>query len=170
MASAIDYPNWKEEKIDGEIYYMSPSANPKHSKVIFNIAMFFKIYLKGKTCEVFMDNIDIFLDEEQNHYVIPDMSILCDPNKFKDDCYHGVPSLVVEVISPTSVKRDRKDKYSLYERFGVKEFWLVDYQNKTIEQYILDNSKYTLYNLCSLISEWDYNNRLNDNLTNAHNF
>ena len=162
MTNAIDYSKWKEEKIDGNIYYMSPSANPKHSKVIYNIFDFFRSYLKGKTCEVFMDNIDIYLDEEQNNYVIPDLSILCDPNKFKDDGYHGVPKLIVEVISPTSIKRDKHDKYALYERFGVKEYWLVDYQNKTVEQFVLDNGKYKLYGLCTLISEWDYNNRLND--------
>lgn len=162
MTNAIDYSKWKEEKIDGKIYYMSPSANPKHSKVIGKLFLAFGNYLKDKTCEVYMDNIDIYLDEEHNNYVIPDMSVLCDSSKFKEDGYHGVPSLIVEVISPTSVKRDRHDKYALYERFGVKEFWLVDYQNKTIEQYVLCDGKYKLYSLCTLISDWDYKNRLDD--------
>ena len=161
MTNAVDYSNWKQEKINGEIYYMSPSANPKHSEVIYNIFDFFRSYLKGKQCKVFMDNIDIYLDEEQNNYVIPDLSILCDASKFKDDGYHGVPSLIVEVISPTTIKRDRHEKYALYERFGIKEFWLVDYKNKTIEQFVLENSKYRLYSLYNLISEWDYENRLN---------
>ncbi len=162
MANAIDYSNWKQEKIDGQIYYMSPSANPKHSEVIGNLYLAFRNYLKGKQCKVFMDNIDIYLDEEQDNYVIPDLSILCDTSKFTDNGYHGVPSLIVEVISPTSIKRDKHEKFKLYERFGVKEFWLVDYQNKTVEQFVLDNGKYKLYSLCTLISEWDYNNRLND--------
>lgn len=162
MATAFDYSNWKKEKINGKVYYMSPSAHPKHGEVIGNLYLAFGTYLKGKPCKVFMDNIDIYLDDEQNNYVIPDLSILCDASKFKDNGYHGVPSLVVEVISPTSIKRDRHEKYALYERFGIKEFWLVDYKSKFIEQYILENGKYKLYSLCTLISEWDYNNRLTE--------
>ena len=160
MSNAIDYSNWKEEKIDGKVYYMSPSANPKHSEVIFKLSMAFGNYLKGKSCKVFTDNIDIYLDEEQNNYVIPDLSILCDVSKFKDNGYHGVPSLIVEVISPTSYKRDRYLKHALYEKYGVSEFWLVDYQGKTLEQYVLCNGKYQLYNAIAMISEWDYNHRL----------
>lgn len=162
MTNAIDYSKWKEEKIDGNIYYMSPSANPKHSEVIGNLYLAFRNYLKGKQCKVFVDNIDIYLDEEQNNYVIPDLSILCDASKFTDNGYHGVPSLIVEVISYTNIARDRRDKFNLYQKFGVQEFWLVDYKSKTIEQYILTNGKYELHKVFAIISEWDYNNRLND--------
>lgn len=162
MANAIDYSNWKQEKIHGKIYYMSPSANPKHSEVIFNLSLAFGNYLKGKTCKVFMDNIDIYLDEEKNNYVIPDMSILCEPNNFKDDGYHGVPSLIVEVLSPTSIIRDRREKFKLYEKYGVKEYWLVDYLSKSIEQYILVDEVYQLYNAFTILSEWDFENRLSE--------
>lgn len=162
MGNAIDYNNWKEEKINGKIYYMSPSANPKHSKVIFNLALAFGNYLKGKTCEVYMDNLDIYLDEEDENYVIPDMSVLCDPSKFKDNGYHGIPSLIVEVISPTSLKRDRFEKFELYQRVGVKEFWLVDYQSKSIEQYILTNGVYKPLNLLTIVSDYDYEKRLTE--------
>lgn len=162
MASAIDYSNWKQEKIDGKVYYMSPSANPKHSRLLGNLYLPFRNYLKGKTCEVFMDNIDIHLDEESNNYVIPDMSILCDPTKFKDNGYHGIPSLIVEVISPTSIERDRYDKYRLYENFGIKEFWLIDYKAETIEQFVLSNGSYQLHKLFSIVSDYDYSNRFTE--------
>lgn len=168
MSNAIDYSTWKQEKIDGKTYYMSPSANPKHSEVIGNLYLAFRTYLKGKQCKVFMDNIDIYLDEEANNYVIPDLSVLCEPDKFKDNGYHAVPSLIIEVISPTSFKRDKHEKYALYEKFGVKEFWLVDYQGKAIEQFVLHDGKYQLYNALALISEWDYNNRLSDTEREAY--
>lgn len=160
MPNAIDYSNWKEEKIDGKIHYMSPSANPRHSEIILNIATLFKAYLKGKKCKVFMDNIDIHLDETNNNYVVPDMSVLCDPSKFKSSGYHGVPSLIVEVLSPSNIKRDRVDKFNLYERFGVKEYWLVNYKAESIEQYILSNDSYQLYKAFTILDEWDFNNRL----------
>lgn len=162
MASAIDYSNWKQEKIDGKVYYMSPSANPKHSEVIGNLYLVFRNYLKGKQCKVFMDNIDIHLDEESNNYVIPDMSILCDSTKFKDNGYHGIPSLIVEVISPTSIERDRYDKYKLYEKFGIKEFWLIDYKAETIEQFVLSNGSYQLHKLFALVSDYDYSSRFTE--------
>ncbi|MBU3107583.1 Uma2 family endonuclease [Clostridium gasigenes] len=168
MGNAIDYTNWKEEKMDGKIYYMSPSANPKHSRVIFKLALAFGNYLNGKTCEVYMDNLDIYLDEEENNYVIPDMSVLCDKNKFKDNGYHGVPSLIVEVISPTSLKRDRFEKFKLYEKFGVKEYWLVDYQGKSIEQYTIVNESYQLLNILAIVSDFDYEKRLTESEREAY--
>ena len=58
--------------------------------------------------------------------VIPDVSILCDENKFTDKGYEGIPSLVVEVISPTSVNRDRKIKFNVYEKYKINEYWIVD--------------------------------------------
>ncbi|MGL4346281.1 MAG: Uma2 family endonuclease [Cellulosilyticaceae bacterium] len=99
MMSPLDYTNYKEEKIDGKIRYMSPMANPKHGETIGNLYAAFHPYFKGKTCKVFPDNISVFLDDEKNNYVVPDISVLCNPSQFKNNGYHGVPSFVVEVIS-----------------------------------------------------------------------
>lgn len=161
-ASSAEHVKWKSEKINGDIYYMSPSSNPKHSRVIGRLYNIFFNYLKDKACEVFADNIDIYLDKESDNYVIPDISILCDPKAFTDNGYYGVPSLIIEVISPTSVKRDRFIKKELYQKFGVKEFWLVDYRSKNIEQYILIDENYVLINLVEVLSSYDYNNRLTE--------
>lgn len=144
MNNAVDFSNFKEEIIDGKVYLMSPSANPRHGRVIGNIYFAFKSYLKGKKCEVFTDTIDVYLGDEKKDKVIPDVSILCDESKFTDKGYEGIPSLVVEVISPTSVKRDRKIKFNLYEKYKINEYWIVDPVNKVIEQYILIDGKYSL--------------------------
>ncbi len=162
MGNAIDYSNWKKENINDKIYYMSPSANPKHSRVILKLFSIFNSYLKGKECEVFTDNIDVYLDEETNTYVMPDLSVLCDPSKFTDKGYKGIPALIVEVISPTSIKRDRFEKFELYQKYGVKEYWLVDYTTKTIEQYILSDGLYKINNIVTIISDYDYNERLTE--------
>lgn len=60
---------------------MSPSASPMHGRIIGNVYFIFKSYLRGKSCRVFTDTIDVYLDE-LNNKVIPDVSILCDENKF----------------------------------------------------------------------------------------
>lgn len=155
MSPAYNLNEFKEEIIDGKVYYMSPSANPRHGRIIGNIYFIFKSYLKGKTCEVFTDTIDIFLNEEGTDKVIPDVSVLCDPDKFTDKGYHGVPSLIVEVISPTSIKRDRETKFHKYEAYGAKEYWIVDPLNKSIEQFILHEGKYRLEGVYTQLDEAD---------------
>jgi Uma2 family endonuclease len=155
MSNALDLEAFKEEFIDGKVYYMSPSANPKHGRAIGNIYFVFKSYLRGKRCQVFTDTIDVYLDAEKKDKVIPDVSILCDETKFTDKGYEGVPSLVVEVISPTSVKRDRKIKFNIYEKYKVQEYWIVDPINKVIEQYILIDGKYSLEGTYVKLEEWE---------------
>lgn len=165
LANAIDYDYFKEELIDGKVHLMSPSASPIHGRIIGNVYFVFKSYLKGKTCQVFTDTIDVYLDEHNNK-VIPDVSILCDESKFSKRGYEGVPDLIVEIISPSSVIRDRKVKFQLYEKFGVKEYWIIDPINKVIEQYVLNDGKYKLEEIyaqldeCELdrLSESDKNN------------
>ncbi len=153
MGPAYNLNEFKEEIIDGKVYYMSPSANPRHGRAIGNIYYIFKSYLKGKTCEVFTDTIEIFLNEEGTDKVIPDVSVLCDPEKFTDKGYHGIPSLIVEVISPTSIKRDRETKFYKYEAYGVGEYWIVDPLNKSIEQFILREGKYRLAGVYTQLDE-----------------
>ena len=153
MSPAYNLNEFKEEIIDGKVYYMSPSASPRHGRIIGNIYFIFKSYLKGKTCEVFTDTIDVFLNEEGTDKVIPDVSILCDPERFTDKGYNGVPSLIVEVISPTSIKRDRETKFYKYEAYGVKEYWIVDPLNKSIEQFVLQDGKYKLSGVYTQLDE-----------------
>ena len=56
----------------------------------------------------------------------------------------GTPDLIVEIISPSSVKKDRYEKKDLYERFGVREFWLADPNNRTIEIFAFSENAYRL--------------------------
>lgn len=151
--SAVDCGNYKEEKINGKVYLMSPIANPRHGETIGNLYLAFASYLKGKSCKVFADNIAVYLDEEKNNYIVPDLSILCDQSKFTSNGYHGIPSLVVEVLSHSNIKRDRVEKFELYEKFGVQEYWIVDYVAKTAEQYVLVNKKYHLEMAVGLVDD-----------------
>lgn len=142
MGNTAQMYEFKSELINGKIYYMSPSASPFHGMIIGNLHLILANYLKGKQCRVFTDTIDVYLDE--NNRVIPDVSVLCDRNKFTERGYEGIPKLIVEVISPSSVKRDRFEKKELYERMGVPHYWLIDPKNKNIEIYNLVDSRYVL--------------------------
>ena len=67
MSNAVDLESFREEIIDGKVYYMSQSANPRHGRVIGNIYFVFKSYFKGKKCQVFTDTIDVYLDDENKY-------------------------------------------------------------------------------------------------------
>nr|WP_172596810.1 Uma2 family endonuclease [Clostridium butyricum] len=162
MSTAVDYKHYREEIIDGKVYYMPPSANPIHGRIIGNVYYVFKSYLKGKTCQVFTDTIDVYLDDKKEDRVIPDVSVLCNKDCFTNRGYEGVPSLVVEVLSPTSVSRDRKIKFNLYEKYGVKEYWIIDPVNKVLEQYVLIDGKYSLEGTFVKLEEYD-KERINEN-------
>ena len=131
-----------EEKLNGKIILMSPRPSINHNRVVGNIYHIFRTYLKGKTCEAFSDGVDVFITEENN--VIPDAMIICNKDIIKPDGIHGAPDLIVEVLSPSTAKNDRGYKKELYERSGVKEYWIVDPTVRTIEAYLLSAEKYIL--------------------------
>ncbi|OOO00009.1 MAG: hypothetical protein ATN35_09665 [Epulopiscium sp. Nele67-Bin004] len=140
--SIITSPPRKVEIID-DIVYMSPAPSIKHNNIMGNIYYLFRNYLKGKKCKVYqVSNVYYNPDKPKNH-IIPDIAVMCEPDKFKPNGYYGVPSLIVEILS-TNRKDDLKTKFELYERIGVAEYWIVDPTNNTINQYVLVDGDYTL--------------------------
>ena len=141
MSAEFAYQREREdyEIINGEIYMMS-SPNTNHTRINSNIQGIFDRYLDGKRCEPF-DNLNLFLDDE-NAY-IPDEMIVCDPDIVEEDGIHGVPDLVVEIISKSTVRKDKNEKFFAYEKYGVKEYWIVDPFMKCVDVYILKSGKFT---------------------------
>lgn len=141
----------REELIDGEVVAMSP-ASAGHTYVSDNILNIFKNYLKGKTCVPFGDGLLVHLSDTDKF--VPDVMIVCDRDKIKPDGVHGAPDLVVEVLSPSTAKRDRTYKKELYERFGVPEYWLVSPSDKFIEVYRQEGGNYVLHDIYTFYPEW----------------
>jgi Uma2 family endonuclease len=125
----------KRELIDGRIVMMSPSPGVSHTQVTANIYRIFDKYLEGRQCKVFFDSVDVRLTRKDTF--IPDLTVVCDKTKIKGDGIHGAPDLVAEVLSPSTAKNDRFYKKSVYGKCGVKEYWIVDIQNLSIEVYLL---------------------------------
>jgi Uma2 family endonuclease len=148
--SYADYLQWDDEQrwelIDGVPYNMSPAPTFAHQKVSGNILAAFHHYLLDKSCEVLAAPFDVRLsgeeqDQETFHVVQPDIVVICDRHKIDQRGCKGAPDLVVEILSPgTAVKRDRRDKFRLYEKYGVREYWIVDPLHETIEVYLLQES------------------------------
>lgn len=142
----------REELIGGKIVAMSPSS-VGHTYVGGNIFNIFKNHLKGKKCIPFDDGILVHLTDEDKF--IPDVMVVCDRSKIKADGIYGAPDLVVEVLSPSTAKRDRTYKKDMYERCGIPEYWLVSPAEKTIEAYRLDGGRYILHDVCTLPADWE---------------
>ena len=155
------------EILDGKIKYMAPRPNINHLSSMGNIYRIFANYLKGKKCRVFADGGYIRLDKidkiknitlpEKNKKdrLIPDTMVVCNPDIINPDGIYGAPDLVVEVLSPSTMKNDRTIKKDIYELLGVKEYWIVSPQERVIEIYLLTDGKYILNNTYHQYSEWE---------------
>lgn len=131
-----------DEMLNGRIVMMSPRPVVNHNRIASNIYRILSDYLEGKKCEPFSDGIDLYLSKKDRF--IPDGMIVCDPNKIKSRGVFGAPDLVVEVLSPSTMKNDKGYKKDVYEQCGVLEYWLVDVNNKSVEQYLLQDGKFVL--------------------------
>jgi len=137
-----DYRTWSEnerwELIEGVAYNMSPSPSTDHQQIVLALPNAFFNFLRGKPCQVFIAPLDVRLpeadetDDEITSVVQPDLFVVCDSTKIDDSGCKGAPDLIVEVLSPYTAQTDLKDKFDLYEKVGVKEYWLIQPIDRTV--------------------------------------
>ncbi len=139
LAYAEDYD---VEIINGREFMMSPRPAISHIRVAGNIYTIFANFLKGKKCEAFPDGTELHLDEE--NVFVPDAMIVCNPDIVQKQGIFGIPDLVVEVLSPSTAKNDIGEKKEVYEKHGVKEYWIVSPIARSIEVYLLREGKFHL--------------------------
>jgi Uma2 family endonuclease len=131
------------EVIEGELLPMAPSPDSIHQR--FSRALFRLLdahVASGKLGEVFYPPFDVVLDQE--NVVQPDLIFIGSAQAAIEERrgIFGAPQLVVEILSPFSVRRDRQRKMRLYAQFGIKEFWIVDPGNHGIEVFTLESGQY----------------------------
>ncbi|HEX8378077.1 MAG TPA: Uma2 family endonuclease [Pedobacter sp.] len=147
------YLNWlfddRVELIKGQIFKMSPAPSPYHQQISIRISSELYMYLKDKVCKVYTAPFDVRFPKEskadKDVYTVlqPDICVICDLNKIDNRGCIGAPDIVVEILSPGNNKTELLNKYSVYEEFGVKEYWVVSPAEKTFLKYTLDeNGKY----------------------------
>lgn len=147
-----DYLTWRfmerVELILGKIFLMSPAPQSQHQFISATLTVEIGSFLKNKDCRIFSAPFDVRLpvtnkNGESNTVVQPDLCVICDSSKIVKKGCNGAPDLVVEIISESTVKRDLHEKYELYEKSGVKEYWIVHPNDKTLSVFLLDdNGKY----------------------------
>ena len=152
MNSNLAYEEkWREEIIGGEVVMMAP-ARTRHNLVKNNLNIIFGSYLRGKPCTYLPDGEGLILSENEDEY-IPDGMVVCDPGKIREDAVYGAPDLVIEVLSPSSARYDRGLKKDSYERYGVREYWIVNPDDLSIEQYLLKDGRLVLRDVYHKYSE-----------------
>ena len=150
-----DYCTWDDgerwEIIDGVPYkmfsdpvMMSPAPKARHQSIILEIAGQLRNFLKGKPCKAFIAPFDVRLDakDDDDTVVQPDISVVCDRSKIDDKGCNGAPDMVVEVLSPSSARHDKLVKFNAYQRAGVREYWIVDPDSKTVAVYLLEGGRF----------------------------
>ncbi|MCL2321608.1 MAG: Uma2 family endonuclease [Oscillospiraceae bacterium] len=149
-----------KEIIYGKIYYMA-GGTFLHVDIITNIGLEFNIYFRNKNikCKAYTEGLKVFLDKKRkDEYVLPDVSIICDRSKRTKQGTKAIPELIVEVISDSSRRDDKITKLNFYENSGIKEYWIVEPELKSIEQYILVNGRYEPPKMLVLLNENELNN------------
>lgn len=139
-----DYLTWPGEErwevIDGEVYNMTPAPGIKHQNIVGTFYAFLKQSLKGNSCKPFIAPTDVVLSEHD--VVQPDVLVLCDQKKITEANIQGAPDLVVEVLSPATALKDKREKKALYERSGVREYIIIDPIELYVERFVLKGKRY----------------------------
>ena len=158
--AALDYVTEKiEDESDfeliwGEKFYMSAAPNLDHGTITGRIFVEFFNYITKNNIKaaVFSDNTDVYLSDE-NHFM-PDISVVCNPEIIKlRKKILGTPDLIVEVLSESTMKNDLGKKKDAYEKYGVKEYWIIDPWSKRVEVYHNVDGKFKLDNVYKLYSD-----------------
>ena len=145
--SYYDILNLKDDKryelIDGKKYLMS-SPSVIHQEILGEIYSQIREYLKGKKCKVFVAPLDVSGEKEDKkayNVVQPDIMVVCDSKKIKESNILGAPDMVIEILSNSTAGHDRILKLNLYQKYGVKEYWIVSPNENVITVFLLNEEK-----------------------------
>ena len=132
----------RAELINGEMFMLA-SPNTVHQELITELMV--DIYnqikqRKGK-CKVYAAPFSVYLHNDDKTYLEPDISVICERDRMDKKGCHGAPDWVIEITSPSTVKRDYGIKLEEYKKAGVREYWIVDPDTKKITVYHLEKSE-----------------------------
>lgn len=139
-----DYLTWLDDErwelIDGIAYNMTPAPSFKHQRLAGNFYRILGNKLSGKPCIPGISPIDVVLSEYD--VVQPDVLVVCDKRKITEANIQGAPDLIIEVLSPSTAIKDKREKKTLYERCGVREYILIDPTESYVERFALKDGVY----------------------------
>ena len=123
---------------------MSPAPKSIHQQVLEELSFQLgSVVRKHKLGKSMFSPYDVYLDYKNAYQ--PDLIYISNENlhKIEENGFHGAPDLVIEVLSPGTAQYDKGEKKNVYERCGVKEYWIVDPATKEVTGYTLSENKFT---------------------------
>lgn len=149
-ADYLKFPSDERWEIINGIRYLQSAPTWQHQAVSIQLASQFNDHFKGKPYRVFAAPFDLCIpeldesDEEISNIVSqPDIVVVCEESKLRKTGYFGVPSLIVEISSPSTARNDKLFKFNTFEKAGVKEYWIVEPDTKLVSVFTLqDNNRY----------------------------
>lgn len=130
--------------IEGELI-MTPAPNPRHQIISANLFKKLADFVNGKGMGVILYSpIDVYLGRENAYQ--PDIVFISKDRQdiIQEDGIYGAPDLVIEILSPSTARYDLREKFRIYEKYGVKEYWIVDPEITSIEIYTKEREHFSL--------------------------
>lgn len=123
----------RAELIDGRMYEMA-SPGRTHQGLLGALYRMIANHIEERdgSCEVYPAPFAVYINNDAYNYVEPDIVVICHADKLDEKGCHGAPDWVIEIVSPGSVKMDRKIKLFKYRTAGVREYWIVDPVERTV--------------------------------------
>ena len=148
MPTILSKSDFDLSQIINGVTIMAPTPFGYHQNLISNLVLSIGNHAKlHKLGKIFTFPLDVIFEDGFN-VVQPDLIYIKKENMsiFDSKGYiHGVPDLLIEIVSASSVSRDTVEKYKIYEKYGVSEYWIVFPELKVVEVFVLKDGKYSLF-------------------------
>ena len=154
--TSADYWNLPEgeraELIDGQLYNMAPPIRI-HQELVFQIGKIIGNYIDSHDgdCKVYPAPFAVNLDADDKNWVEPDISVICDKSKLTDRGCSGAPDWIIEITSPSTQGHDYLKKLLLYQKHGVREYWIVNPSAKSVMVYDFEHGDSAGYSFADKI-------------------
>lgn len=133
------------EIIAGDLYMMS-SPRGIHQLLLGEIFGQLREFFKDKKCKPFVAPFDVIFNKSQDRkkwdtVLQPDIFVLCDLEKYEKNYVKGAPDFIIEIASPTNLMHDRFKKYTIYQKYAVKEYWIIEPNDRKIFTFVYDDER-----------------------------
>ena len=147
----------RAELIDGELYMMA-TPSTKHQRLVTEFTYLIQDYIKRKNgeCEIFPAPFAVFLNADNEIYLEPDISVICDKHKLTDEGCKGAPDWIIEIVSLSSRSMDYNKKLFRYRTAEVREYWIVDPMKRLIMVYNFEHDTYEEYSFSDRVKAGIY--------------
>ncbi len=122
------YSDIKYEYINGQVYAMA-GGSKRHNSITLNIAFALRSGAKGSSCEIYSSDVKVRIKNRKTYYY-PDVVVACDKSDNADNHYLEKPCLIVEVLSPSTERKDATEKLLAYQAIESLQYYLLVEQRK----------------------------------------